>query len=139
MGQALGQWDPSQPLPPEYLRIYDPGILAFAEVLKTSKPFGKKIEEELISAMVNEAERLSNQDISPLSNIQLKGFKHNQNLEEMGSMIRKNPYRTLSLKEFKSIEDGVFERKLAEFTRRLHCGASERAHWKPSQTVFFDT
>ena len=60
---------------------------------------------------------------------QLKSLERNQKLEEMASMVRKDPSLALSLKEFKTIEDEDFKRKLDEFIQQfgdLSCSIGEQ-------------
>jgi pyruvate,water dikinase len=60
---------------------------------------------------------------------QLKSLERNQKLEEMASMIRKNPSLTPRLKKFETIEDEDFKRKLDEFIQQfgdLSCSIGEQ-------------
>jgi len=163
-----------------------PWYLSLRRSFENLKALRKKIEEELIPAMVEEAERLSGQDVAALSDIQLadeiahrmdihgrwvaiywsdfipfahgmrlfgqfyndtvrpedpyefmdllgrgqlKSLERNQKLEEMASMVRKDPSLALRLKEFKTIKDEGFKRKLDEFIQQfgdLSCSIGEQ-------------
>jgi phosphoenolpyruvate synthase/pyruvate phosphate dikinase len=163
-----------------------PWYLSLRRSFENLKALRKKIEEELIPAMVEEAERLSHQNCATLSDIQLadeiarrmdihgrwvaiywsdfipfahgmrlfgqfyndvvrpedpyefmdllesgqlKSLERNQKLEEMASMVRKDPPLALSLKEFKTVENEDFKRKLDEFIQQfgdLSCSIGEQ-------------
>jgi phosphoenolpyruvate synthase/pyruvate phosphate dikinase len=163
-----------------------PWYLSLRRSFENLKALRKKIEEELIPGMVEEAERLSRQDWTVLSDIQLadeiarrmdihgrwvalywndfipfahgmrlfgqfyndtvrpedpyefmdvlgrgqlKSLERNQKLEEMASMVRKDPSLALSLKEFKTVEDEDFKRWLDEFIQQfgdLSCSMGEQ-------------
>ena len=60
---------------------------------------------------------------------QLKSLERNQKLEEMASMVRKDPSLTLSLRESKTVEDEGFKRKLDGFIQQfgdLSCSIGEQ-------------
>jgi len=163
-----------------------PWYLSLRRSFENLKALRKKIEEELIPAMVEEAARLSHRDFTALSDIQLadeiarrmdihgrwvaiywsdfipfahgmrlfgqfyndtvrpedpyqfmdllgrgqlKSLERNQKLEEMASMVRKDPSLTLSLRESKTVEDEGFKKKLDGFIQQfgdLSCSIGEQ-------------
>jgi pyruvate,water dikinase len=163
-----------------------PWYLSLRRSFENLKVLRKKIEEELIPAMVEEAERLSHQNCATLSDIQLadeitrrmdihgrwvaiywsdfipfahgmrlfgqfyndtvkpedpyefmvllesgklKSLERNQKLDEMATMVQKDPSLALSLEEFATVEDGDFKRKLDEFIQQfgdLSCSIGEQ-------------
>jgi pyruvate,water dikinase len=59
----------------------------------------------------------------------LKSLERNQKLEEMATMVRKDPSLATSLKEFETVEDKAFKRKLDEFIQQfgdLSCSIGEQ-------------
>ncbi len=163
-----------------------PWYLSLRRSFENLKVLRKKIEEELIPAMVEEAERLSHQNCATLSDIQLadeitrrmdihgrwvaiywsdfipfahgmrlfgqfyndtvkpedpyefmvllesgklKSLERNQRLDEMAKMVRKDPSLAMSLKEFETVEEGDFKKKLDEFIQQfgdLSCSIGEQ-------------
>ena len=162
-----------------------PWYLSLRRSFENLKALRQRIEKELIPAMVEAAERLSHQNFTALSDIQLadeiarrmdihgqwvaiywsdfipfahgmrlfgqfyndtvrpedpyefmdllgrgqlKSLERNQRLEEMASMIRRNPSLAGNLKEFKAVEDEDLKRRLDEFIEKfgdLSCSIGE--------------
>jgi pyruvate,water dikinase len=59
----------------------------------------------------------------------LKSLERNQRLDEMAKMVRKDPSLAMSLKEFETVEEGDFKKKLDEFIQQfgdLSCSIGEQ-------------